>query len=72
MSMKFEQSARLASMNDQWGVARWDFRATHSVGVNCEVGEVYVWMDDGDEAVVHEDGTATWKSGAYQDQEVTP
>lgn len=45
------QETRLALLNDMYGVARF----VH------ENGEIHVWDDDGDEAMIHQDGTVSWK-----------
>jgi hypothetical protein len=46
------QQARLASMNDRYGVEGWEMRGATMI-VKC---------DDGDEAQVSPDGTVTWAS----------
>jgi hypothetical protein len=48
------QEARLANLNNMYGVARF----AH------ENGEIHVWDDDGDEAMIHQDGTVSWKMGS--------
>lgn len=48
------QEARLQMINDNYGVARWELEARS--------GEIHVWDDDGDEAMIHLDGTASWKT----------
>lgn len=48
------QQAKLATLNDNYGIARWQL----------EGKEVHAWDDDGDEVMIHEDGTASWKMGS--------
>lgn len=60
--MTEDQETTLAWINNQWGVARWEH----------EDDEVRVELDDGDEAVIYEDGRAVWTYGAFKGQEVTP
>ena len=47
------QEARLQSLNDLYGVKSFAY----------ENGEIHVWDDDDDEAMIHEDGTVSWKMG---------
>lgn len=47
------QQARLATVNDQQGVADWELEGT----------ELHIWTDDQDQAYIHPDGTITWVSG---------
>lgn len=49
------QQARLANLNDTYGIARWELRR----------GELCVWTDDDEgaavpSAAIHDDGTITW------------
>jgi hypothetical protein len=46
------QKARLATLNDSYGVASWHMRGSVLVVV----------CDDGDEAEIHPDGTSNWRS----------
>lgn len=45
------QEAKLQNINDLYGVSRYEY----------ENGEIHVWDDDGDEVMIHRDGTASWK-----------
>jgi hypothetical protein len=47
------QQTRFQNINDLYGIARWEM----------EGKEIHIWDDDGDEAMIHEDGTASWKIG---------
>lgn len=52
--MNGAQEAKLANLNDAYGVKRWV----------QEGATVRVWTDDGDEAELYSDGTVNWKSVA--------
>lgn len=48
-----QQLAKFQNLNDLYGIARWEM----------EGKEIHAWDDDGDEVMIHEDGTASWKMG---------